>query len=447
MMVNTLCTVLVILMTTGYGLALHINLPQLDNGGVHWALLVAGSNSWYNYRHQSDVCHAYQVLHKNGIPDERIVVMMFDDIANNRKNPTPGKIVNHPNGTDVYEGVPKDYIGFDVTPKTFLNVLQGKKAELNGRGSGKVIASGPNDNVFVYFADHGAPGIIAFPEEYLHASQLHSAIMNMHTQKKYKEMVFYIEACESGSMFPGLPKDINVFATTAANDKESSYACYFDKDRETYLGDVYSVCWLENSDKVSLSSESLQQQFKIVKKETNTSHVQEFGDMAMRNMKLSAFQGDKPSGNGLVMTEDQVEATQQRFNPSNSVDAREVKLSILQHRVQLAKTPEEKEEAIKELEEEYSIRSKVEETFHQIVKGASADVEQMSKIFFTTHQPLFTSCYEEAVDHLHDSCLEFQNHEFVLARLRLLHNLCMENIPIETITTSIDKVCGRRHFY
>jgi legumain len=23
--------------------------------------------------------------------------------------------------------------------------------------------SGPNDNVFVFFADHGAPGIIAFP--------------------------------------------------------------------------------------------------------------------------------------------------------------------------------------------------------------------------------------------------------------------------------------------
>ena len=25
--------------------------------------------------------------------------------------------------------------------------------------------SGPNDNVFVYFADHGAPGLIAFPTE------------------------------------------------------------------------------------------------------------------------------------------------------------------------------------------------------------------------------------------------------------------------------------------
>ncbi len=43
----------------------------------------AGSNGWYNYRHQADVCHAYQVLHKNGIPDSNIIVMMYDDLAKN----------------------------------------------------------------------------------------------------------------------------------------------------------------------------------------------------------------------------------------------------------------------------------------------------------------------------------------------------------------------------
>ena len=29
--------------------------------GKIWVLLVAGSENWYNYRHQADVCHAYQV--------------------------------------------------------------------------------------------------------------------------------------------------------------------------------------------------------------------------------------------------------------------------------------------------------------------------------------------------------------------------------------------------
>ena len=32
---------------------------------------------------KADICHAYQILHKNGIPDERIIVFMYDDIAHN----------------------------------------------------------------------------------------------------------------------------------------------------------------------------------------------------------------------------------------------------------------------------------------------------------------------------------------------------------------------------
>lgn len=95
--------------------------------GQNWAVLVAGSNGYDNYRHQSDVCHSYQILHKNGIPDSNIVVMMYDDIAQNSeyvvddhstnersvffRNPTKGVIINHPNGKDVYAGVPKDYTG------------------------------------------------------------------------------------------------------------------------------------------------------------------------------------------------------------------------------------------------------------------------------------------------------------------------------------------------
>lgn len=40
-----------------------------------------------------------------------------------------------------------------------------------------------------------------------------------------------MEACESGSMFEGLLADnINIYATTAANAMESSYAAYCSPD-------------------------------------------------------------------------------------------------------------------------------------------------------------------------------------------------------------------------
>ena len=30
----------------------------------HWAVLIAGSSGYGNYRHQADVCHAYQIMIK-----------------------------------------------------------------------------------------------------------------------------------------------------------------------------------------------------------------------------------------------------------------------------------------------------------------------------------------------------------------------------------------------
>jgi legumain len=41
----------------------------------------------------------------------------------------------------------------------------------------------------------------------------------------------------------------------------------------------------------NLNSETLQKQFMITKSETNTSHVQEFGDMSIGDMTVAEFQG------------------------------------------------------------------------------------------------------------------------------------------------------------
>lgn len=84
--------------------------------GNLWVILGSGSWGWANYRHQADVCHSYQVVRNHGVPDERIIVFMKDDIAFNKENPHPGVIMNHPNGSNVYKGVPKDYTGKMLMP-------------------------------------------------------------------------------------------------------------------------------------------------------------------------------------------------------------------------------------------------------------------------------------------------------------------------------------------
>ncbi|GJW23791.1 uncharacterized mitochondrial protein-like protein [Tanacetum coccineum] len=67
-----------------------IGARKFQEDGINWALLVAGSNEYENYRHQADVCHAYQILKRGGLKDENIMVFMYDDIANHRYNPKPG---------------------------------------------------------------------------------------------------------------------------------------------------------------------------------------------------------------------------------------------------------------------------------------------------------------------------------------------------------------------
>ena len=132
--------------------------------------------------------------------------MMYDDIANSDDNPDKGTIINKPGGPDVYKGVPKDYTKGDVTPDNFLKIMQGQKV---GTGSGKVINSGPDDYVFINLVDHGAVGIFGFPTAYLYRKALTEALNAMHTNNRYKQLVFYMEACEAGSMFEDVPEDTN----------------------------------------------------------------------------------------------------------------------------------------------------------------------------------------------------------------------------------------------
>jgi len=109
-----------------------------------------------------------QILHAHGVPDERIIVFMRDDIANNEENPKKGSIINRPGGPNVYPGVPKDYVQDDYTIDNFWSVMAGD----NTTNNGKTLNSGPNDNVFIGYFDHGGPGISGLGDDVIKADRL-----------------------------------------------------------------------------------------------------------------------------------------------------------------------------------------------------------------------------------------------------------------------------------
>ena len=268
-----------------------------------YAVLVAGSNTYSNYRHQSDIFHHYHILVNRGVKPEHIIVMAYDDIANNRRNPYPGQIFNHPDGSDVYAGVVIDYYGKDVTPENFIAVLTGDKAAVkktDPKTTGKVLTSTGADNVFIYFSDHGSDNLIAFPSKYLYADELIDALTDMHTKNMYKELVFYLESCHSGSMFENkLPNNFNIYTTTAANPHESSYAEYCGSQAKvngtsigSCLGDEYSCRFMEDIDArpgEELKSWTMQQQFEYLVDAVKGSHVQQYGDLTIAKKSIYEF--------------------------------------------------------------------------------------------------------------------------------------------------------------
>jgi len=141
--------------------------------------------------------------------------------------------------------------------------------------------------------------------------------------KKYRSIVFYLEACESGSMFNNLLRpDINVYAVTAANPNESSYACCFDPIVNAYLGDEFSVNWLENSDNFkNIFNETLNDQFNIVRNNTLQSHVCMYGNTSMSKNKLSRYL--------LFNNQSKQYRDHSEFKTCDLIDSRDVKVETL----------------------------------------------------------------------------------------------------------------------
>ncbi|GAB4854417.1 hypothetical protein Ancab_023003 [Ancistrocladus abbreviatus] len=368
-----------------------------DGQGTKWAVLVAGSNDYSNYRHQADVCHAYQILKKGGLKDENIIVFMYDDIASNEENPRLGVIINNPRGGNVYQGVPKDYTGNNVTTSNLLAVILGNKRGLKD-GSGKVVNSGPNDHIFIYYTDHGGPGVLSMPSgDDLYAKDFIEALKKKHASGTYKSMVIYVEACEAGSIFDGLlPKGLNIYVTTASNPSESSYATYCPQlialalillfpvnitlvwvTYIVYLGWKTEIVGFDfvllDSDQKNRQTETLEKQYQVVKNRTGnaaeySSHVMEYGDTNLSGEFLAIYMGATSSSKH-----------QGKYTPSK--DAQEGSSAYLtsavdQHQADLVylkekwlRAPEgskEKNEARNKLDEEMSHRKHVDNSIRAI---------------------------------------------------------------------------------
>lgn len=209
--------------------------------------------------------------------------------------------------------------------------------------------------------------------------------------------------------------EINAYVTTAANGFESSWGTYcppLDKINgvplETCLGDLYSVNWMEDSDLTDLSSESLRLQYQRVKKETNKSHVNEFGSSTIRKEIVGNFQSnyDQPAA-GDADTElppvenDHSDAT---LGEGSEVDAHDINLVLAFYRY-LRSAPGDKRSALaSELVQQVQEREAADQVFARIRDLYELQVGRPLLAVEATPTDNVYECYEHSVNLFKRKC-------------------------------------------
>jgi legumain len=195
----------------------------------------------------------------------------------------------------------------------------------------RVLESDRDSDVFLYFIDHGSTGFLQVQEQFLYADQLNETFNYMWEHGLYRKLVFYVEACYSGSLFENILADNqNVYVVTSAAPKEPSWQTYCPPDNKVNgtrvsrqcIGSLFSNYWISLLEKTQgrLTLEEHFQQTRAWVAQTHDhgfkSHVSRYGDLSFVNESLTSFmlENSKPSSEPKV--------NNRHFKVMNSLDSR-----------------------------------------------------------------------------------------------------------------------------
>lgn len=204
--------------------------PALDR---RWALLVAGSTGWANYRFQADVFAMYDLLRRHGYDDDHIVLIAEDDVASHSNNPDPGTLRISDDGENLYRPEAIDYRLTRIYPEDIGHILQGRRSERLP----EVISADADDNIFIFWSGHGTMGAFDFGNN---RRMTHDLLREQLAGTPHRKMLMAVEACYSGGLgeaCEGLPGTLFI---TAANPYETSHADMWSDRAGVYLSNGFT---------------------------------------------------------------------------------------------------------------------------------------------------------------------------------------------------------------
>lgn len=253
-----------------------------------WAVIFAGSNTWFNYRHQADSFNQYRLLVEGGIPKDHIIMLNYDDICWFFLNPYRGKMFQTLDHVDIYPGAEaSDYNGWHTTAKNFYAVL-------DGTATGKSLKSTSEDYVYLFYDNHGGDGILGVPHlcgDYIFANDLKNKLQEMQEQGKFKKCFFPITSCYAGSVAREFNDIKDLYSMTASAEAESSFSMFYDTSLQVYLTSQYS--YYKDQFIETFPDGTIEELLEYTKEKVDQSHVSEYGDVSLKKLPLSTFVGTR----------------------------------------------------------------------------------------------------------------------------------------------------------
>ncbi|MBO4550485.1 MAG: legumain, partial [Bacteroidaceae bacterium] len=230
-----------------------------------WALLVAASKGWGNYRFQADVFAMYHILRRHGYDEDHIMLICEDDIAGNQSNKHKGEIRVSDAGENLYNAAAVDYRLSSVSPSDIAAIMQGKVSERLPH----VLMPDSNDNVFVFWSGHGYVDSLDFGGNRAVAySEMHNILRSI----PHRKMLVATEACYSGGLGEYCEGKLDgVLFITAANPYETSHADVWSKDLGVYMSNGFTRGFQEAID--NNPEVSIRDLYYTLARNTSGSHV------------------------------------------------------------------------------------------------------------------------------------------------------------------------------
>lgn len=207
-----------------------------------YAVVMATSTGWANYRHQADALDVYRMLQDAGYDDDHIILITEDDIADNESNPHPGVVHVTPDGENLHTDIQNNYKISQLTPDDLANILSGTVTDRTPQ----VVNGGKNTNVFFFWSGHGKyDGMLSWGSGEITADEVRAALHG--AEGNFRKMMLVMETCYSGSVgdyCTGIP---GVLILTAAAPGEKSHADVLEGN--IYLSNAFTRVFREEVEK------------------------------------------------------------------------------------------------------------------------------------------------------------------------------------------------------